>query len=263
MPRSEFKKMAAVTPTVDPGSVDVTSEYDVFKRMSGNRTVSETHVKNLMNAMLKHDLMVPILVNQDFEVIDGQHRLEARKRLGLPVPYYWQKDLGLIDVQTLNSSQKGWVNDDFMRAYIELGNQHYVQYEWFRRRFGLPHVPSVWLLSGSDFRNSTKHFRQGEFRVHDLEGAKAKATMLTELAPHFSHWKDAAFIKAFLVCLNRVGFDFKTFLHRVSQNPTMLKPCKTIDAYLQIIEEVYNYRAVNKVPIRFAPNKEKTRRLAA
>ena len=238
-------------PTIDPRQVDVTSDYEVFQRMPGNRQVSENHILRLMEAMRIHDLFTPILVNQEFQVVDGQHRLEARRRLGLPVPYYWTEGLGLPEVQKLNSTQKGWTNDDYVRAYIELGNQNYVQYQWFRRKYSLPHVPSIWLLSGSDTKSMSSTFKEGNFVVKDLEGAKAKAAMLGELAPIFSHWKDAPFIKAVLFCLHRTGFDFKTFVHRATQNPTMLKPCTTIDGYMLLIEDCYNYRAQKKVPLRY------------
>lgn len=249
MPRKPGKPSQ---PQINEQQVDVTSEYDVFRRLPGNRAVSENHVKNLMNAMREHDLFTPILVNQNFEVIDGQHRLEARKRLGLPVPYYWTDSLGLPEVQKLNSTQKSWTTDDYVQAYIELGNQHYIQYEWFRRKYQLPHVPSLMLLTGNILPHNIAHkFRVGEFQVKDLGGAKDKAELLVQIAPHFTHWKDAAFVKAFLVCLNRKGFDFKTLLHRIKQNPTMLKPCTTIDAYMLIIEETYNYRSTRKVPLRF------------
>lgn len=250
-------KLKPVTLNVDPRQVDVTDEYDVFRRLPGNRAVSERHVQNLMDAMRENDLFVPILVNQDYEVIDGQHRLEARRRLGIPVPYYWTDGLGLPEVQKLNSTQKGWTNGDYTKAYIELGNQNYVQYEWFRRRYGLPHIPSVWLLTGAEGKYLSQIFKNGELVVRDLEGAKVKATMLGSLAPYFSHWKDAAFVKAFMFCLNRTGFDFKRLLHRVKQNPTMLKPAPTIDGYMLLIEEVYNYRATQKVPLRFAEDRPK------
>lgn len=252
MPRKLLKNNE---PRVDPRQVDVTTEYDVFRRMPGNRAVSENHVRNLMNAMRENDLFTPILVNQNFEVVDGQHRLEARKRLGLPVPYYWTEGLALPEVQRLNSTQKGWVNDDYVEAYIELGNQNYITYKWFRSKYSLPHIPTVWLLTGGDHHRVSEKFKCGDFKVRDLEGAKEKASMLAELAPHFSHWKDAPFVKAFLICLNRTGFEFTVLLHRVKQNPTMLKPCTTMDGYMLLIEEVYNYRSTKKIPLRFATDK--------
>lgn len=257
MSKSQFKKMAAPQPQIDPGCIDVTTDYDVFQRMPGNRAVSENHVQKLMNAMREHDLMVPILINQDFEVIDGQHRLEARKRLGIPVPYYWEQGLSLVHVQALNCSQKGWSNEDFADAYIELKNQNYIQYKWFRRKYGIPHSPSCILLLGYQPHDMINIFRSGQFKVKDLETAKARAELLSGLAPLFSHWKDAAFVKAFLIVLNRQGFDYKTFTHRLKQNPTMMKHCTNIDTYLQQIEEVYNYRSPKKVPLRYGEDNPK------
>ena len=115
------------------------------------------------------------------------------------------------------------------------------------------------LLSGGDVHDRSHNFKTGQFKVRDLEGGKAKAELLATLAPHFSHWKDAPFVKAFLCCLNRAGFEFKTFLHRVQQNPTMLKPCTTIDGYLLLIEEVYNYRSPKKVPLRYGADRPQSK----
>jgi hypothetical protein len=248
MPRNPLKTKQ---PEIDPRSIDVTSEYDIFQRLPGNRALSENHIKQLMEAMREQDLFVPILVNQEFQVIDGQHRLEARKRLGLPVPFYWTEGLGLSQVQGLNSTQKGWRNEDFVDAYIELGNNEYRTYKWFRSKYGIPHEATVWLLTGSDMRKVRDRFQHGDFTVTDLEGGKRKAEMLQQIKPFFKHWKHGSFIKAFLIVLNREGFDFKTFMHRVKMNPTMLVPCPSIDGYLRLIEEVYNYRSPKKIPLRF------------
>lgn len=247
-------------PKIDPRSIDVTDEYDVFKRLAGNRELNEKHVQRLMDAMRKNDLFVPILVNQEFEVVDGQHRLEARKRLGLPVPYYWTEGLGLTEVQNLNSTQKGWRNNDYVKAYIELGNQNYVIYKWFRENYGTPHTPTIMLLTGRDSRDIRHMFQSGQLVVKDLEGAKHKAQMLSEIGKYFAHWKEASFIKAFLIAMNREGFSYKIFLDKLKKNPTMLRPSVSIDAYLQEIEAVYNYRAQKKVPIRFGKDNEEEER---
>lgn len=254
MPRKPFIK-APQQPAINPRCIDVTSEYGIFKRMPGNRSVSETHVVKLMDAMREHDLFVPILVNHEFEVIDGQHRLEARKRLGLPVPYYWEENLSLRDVQGLNSTQKGWRNEDFTAAYIELGNENYKIYKWFRQQYGIPHGGACLLLTGQDTHSLREEFQSGRLRVTDLEGGKKKVAMLREIAPLFTHWKDLQFIRAFLIVLNRDGFDFKTFVHRLKQNPTMVYPSTTIDGYLRMIEEIYNYRSPKKIPLRYGKDK--------
>lgn len=257
MPR---KPTVPKRPAINPRCIDVTSEYDVFKRLPGNRAVSETHVRNLMDAMREHDLFTPILVNQDFAVIDGQHRLEARKRLGFPVPYYWEEHLTLKDVQGLNSTQKSWKNQDFADAYIELGFESYKTYKWFRSKYGLPHKAACCLLEGGPSHGVSERFRNGTFTVRDLEGGKRKAEMLGEIREHFpKNWKHDAFIAAFLIVLGRDGFEFKTLMHRIKLNPMLMRPCRTQDQYLQMIEEVYNYRSPKKVPLRFGVDKQPER----
>lgn len=257
MPRKPPKKEL---PQIDAMRIAETSEYDVFSRLPGNRAVSEAHVKNLMERMREKDLKVPIQVNQDFQVIDGQHRLEARRRLGFPVYYYWEENLQLRDVQALNSSSKGWTSDDYCKAYIELGYRDYETYTWFRGKYGLPHKSSAALLeSGGPTKGLSDRFKNGEFRVKDLEGAKRKAEMLNEIRPYFpNNWKNESFVSAFLVVLGREGFEFKTLMHRIKQNPGMLTPCRTHDQYLQLIEAVYNYKAINKVPLRFGRDAKPT-----
>ena len=64
-----------------------TMNYEIFSSLDGNRIVNPLHVKKIADSMKIKVLFIPIIVNEEFQVIDGQHRLEARKQLGLEVPY--------------------------------------------------------------------------------------------------------------------------------------------------------------------------------
>ena len=67
-----------------------TNNYDQFVLLGNNRDVREGHVKAIMRSLEKNGnwtLRRPIDVNESFHVIDGQHRLEACTRLGIPVGY--------------------------------------------------------------------------------------------------------------------------------------------------------------------------------
>lgn len=65
--------------------VYVTDKYSIFRRLSGNRDVKEARVKKIMRSIEKVGYIPnPIIVNENMEVVDGQGRLEAVKRLGLP-----------------------------------------------------------------------------------------------------------------------------------------------------------------------------------
>lgn len=252
---------AKAKPKVIERQIDITSEYEVFERMPGNRPVDEGHVADLMKRMRTKDLFTPIQINQNFEVIDGQHRLEARKRLGLPVPFFCVNDYGLEEVQELNAQQKKWSIEDFTNSFIERGNKEYQVYQWFRRQYSLPHSLSVQLLMSDSFSgtndsriggNTVKAiFQGGQFKVQNLTVAKEKAEMLLKIQPYFSHWNNRSFAQALMFCVRKKAFAFDKFLHRVETNPTMLKPCATTEQYIVLIEELYNYRSPQKVSLRY------------
>lgn len=257
--RLERKEKAALTkkPEINEHEIYVTDEYDVFERMAGNRQIDEAHVVNLMKRMKKKDLKVPIQVNQEFQVVDGQHRLEARRRLGLPVYYYATPDFQLEEVQELNAAQKKWTNDDFVSSFIELGYKDYASYRWFRHQYKLPHVQSVLLLSGQkDNKNIRQAFKQGAFRVRDLEGAKKFAEQLTQIAPYFDGWNSSRFVSAMIIAEGKKNFDFRQFMKKVKTFPGFLKPQINIEGYLEHIEELFNYKNTKKVAIRYGEDKE-------
>lgn len=238
--------------------VEYTSEYSVFSRLPGNREIDMGHVAGLVRSMQKKYRFAPIYVNQDFQVLDGQHRLEAHRILQIPVPYYWDEGGDVEDVQTLNSTQKRWENEDYVKSFIERGYTEYKVYEWFKNHYRLPHSVCCALLMG-EIRGLRKIFQNGQFKVKNLELAKKKTSILTQLSEYFTHWKDANFLRAMNFALTRKGFDVQTFIHKVALNPTMLAPCVSVNQYLALIEEVYNFRAVKKVPIRFGETDEKSK----
>lgn len=89
--------------------VKMTKDYMRFKRIKGNRKLYPGHVEYLRQVLLdKPDMLSynPILVNERFEIIDGQHRLIAAEKAEVPVYYIMHKNLKLRDIQALNSGTK-------------------------------------------------------------------------------------------------------------------------------------------------------------
>lgn len=104
----------------------ITDNYSLFRKLNGNRSVSERH-KNELVRLIKADgyTMSPIKVNSHMEVVDGQHRLAALKELGLPVQYYIDPNATATDCDKQNRGQKNWDTMDRIKARADLGDVNY------------------------------------------------------------------------------------------------------------------------------------------
>lgn len=109
------------------GTTKYTRNYDRFKHLEGNRAVMGLHVKRLMKSIEENGWIAdnPVLVNQEFEIIDGQHRFEACKALALPIEYkvVYGEDLSTCIIR--NNTAKRWSTTDFVKAKAAEGNESF------------------------------------------------------------------------------------------------------------------------------------------
>ena len=78
--------------------------------------------------MQENYLFTIIIVNENYEIIDGQHRFDVIKELGLPLNYVICGGYGLNEVHILNQNSKTWNVDDYLDGYCLLGYTDYLKY---------------------------------------------------------------------------------------------------------------------------------------
>ena len=99
-----------------------TTKYSMFNTTEYNRAVTEEYVYKLMASFAEKDLKraTPIIVNEKMEVVDGGNRLEARRRLKLPIYYIVVEGLSAKnDIARLNMDRKGWTYPDWHSHYVQ------------------------------------------------------------------------------------------------------------------------------------------------
>lgn len=121
-------------------TVYVTDDYSMFKKLLGNRAVKS--VNKIIESVLEVGALYdPLLVNEKYEVIDGQNRLEALKELGMPVHYIIQPGIGYKECQWLNIGRSNWSTEDHIYFFAERGNQEYRRLASlmmeFQKKFGI------------------------------------------------------------------------------------------------------------------------------
>ena len=107
-------------------NVYITKDYSIFKRLVGNRDIPESRISKIVESIQTigwvHN---PIIVNERMEVIDGQGRLTALQRLGMPVEYIIAEGAGNKECIYMNMNMVNWKLPDFIKSYAEQGNAHY------------------------------------------------------------------------------------------------------------------------------------------
>jgi len=122
-----------------------TSDYSIFRRMNGNRGVDEKRVRGLVKSIQKIGwISNPIIVNEKMEIIDGQGRFEALRRLGMPVEYRILKNTGLEVCQVMNSHNTAWKTSDFVDSYADTGNENYQRLRQLSHMYKAPLETILW-----------------------------------------------------------------------------------------------------------------------
>ena len=104
-----------------------TTNYERFKRLLNNRDIKGGGVKNIIDSINTIGYITnPIIVNEKYEVIDGQHRLEALKALNMPVDYIEVKGAGINECRLMNRKQGNWTTMDYLKSYARSGNPNYM-----------------------------------------------------------------------------------------------------------------------------------------
>lgn len=114
------------TSTRQVATVQETRDYARFSLMELNRDVNRQHVERLKKSFKRDYLLAPILVNENFEIVDGQHRFTAAKEMGLPIRYVVANGYTIEHVKMLNHEGRNWSVMDHFMSYAKAGLPAYV-----------------------------------------------------------------------------------------------------------------------------------------
>ena len=94
-------------------------------KIVSNRPLNGHHVKSLAKSISEQGLMITVVINNDYEVLDGQHRVEAVKTLGWKEIYCVKVNKGSYVIAACNSSAKRWSALDYIKLHQEKKEGNY------------------------------------------------------------------------------------------------------------------------------------------
>lgn len=235
-----------------------TFDLSIFKTIEGNRVPNLMHVKRLSDSIRVYGMkMNPILVNDQMQVIDGQHRLMAAKETESFVYYIIANGYRLDDVHALNLNQKNWTKRDFMEGYANMGISDYKMIKAFYDKnddFGLNDCIALCSnnsVNSGTTNNGQKPFENGQWKCKDLDIAQDWANKIRMIKTYYSGYNRSGFVGTMANLLKHELFDFNEFMHKLRIQPTALVDCANRDQYKTLIEDIYNYKSRNKISLRY------------
>jgi hypothetical protein len=236
--------------------VHYTKDYSKFQKIDTNRVLDKSNFKKIERSMIENGLMVdPIKINEDWEIVDGQHRLAVSEKLGLGIYYIQVKGIGKKEMIVSNAVKKSWNMTNFLDHYVKEGRASYVKLKKFRDEFPMFSITDcvVFLSNGIQHWNGDM-FRNGEFEAGSLNKAMELAEQVMKLKQVFPQgYKRGVFVRTLLSTNRQPDFVMEEFIKK-----SMIVPSE----YFQIkgdrkgtkrmIEDIYNYkrRRSDKITIK-------------
>lgn len=241
-------------------SVMKTQNYEMFRFMDGNRKTNSTNLNQIIESMREKQLVIPITVNERFEIIDGQHRFKACQYLGLPVYYIMQQGYTIDDVIRANvNGGRKWFDADYLNRYCKLGSEPYIKIKKIIEDFNITTNDYIKLLAKFQGKISTqvkREFREGNV---DSQGQDSVISFLMaiESFKDFQYYKNSNFIFAFLELYLRSDYDHNVMERKISNNIHNLTKRTSKDDYLSLLcNKIYSYGAT-KNPIYYSAESKK------
>lgn len=264
------------TNTAKNNIILVTKDYNLFKYVRGNRDINQNNVSAIAHQIKLRGQQQPILVNEKYEIIDGQHRLEACKQLGKSVTYIVRKGANIHDVISTNIVGKKWSQGDYINRYASEGNENYVKLKRFleaAKKEGFGASAGLTIARGSAYQEAYYMWSDNKLRSKSAEVATAqilyhagsdiqlgffkmpdensayKRLDLVLCFKRFEFYTKKQFITALFRVMRIEDFDVQMLLANAEKYPSRFTNEPDSKSFVAMIERVYNYRNRNKLAI--------------
>jgi hypothetical protein len=247
----------------------LTKSWDKMSYLEDNRDTDDGAIKRLAENIQKFGQLQPIVLNENWHIIEGQHRVKACKLLDIPVLYVESFGATIKEVIVMNNNQQSWRNKDYLKCFSHKNHRNSSEYKKIKAFFdtyGLNFSVSINLLAGYERAASSytgsgkarKAFIEGNFKIKSLESAEKYGNQLKRLKSKVNQLvQNGKFCMAWVMMQNNIAPDSEgTFsmmmgVKQMEKNYDEFKSCKNQDSWDDAIVAAYNkgLNAKNKLTI--------------
>ena len=246
-----------------------TTDLSIFKFMKeGNRPIDWGHVKQLKERMSEKFLRTIIIVNKYMEIIEGQHRYTAIKKINeentskglplLPIEFVICENYGIEECCEYNGKGKNWTLKNITEGGKILKIEEYEIYDEFIKKFNLPHNVTIGLLTGQTSNAKySNEFKNLKLKIVDINTSLDRANKIIDIVNTgvipigHSDQPISVFGLALLDIFNVEEYDHKRMIRKcreyVEREKKPLRRLTNITEPLIEFEEVYNFKEKSKI----------------
>lgn len=222
-------------------TVQCTDQYSLFKTVNSNRKINQSHVNTLMGAIRKKNMLHlnPIVVNGNMEVIDGQHRLAAAKKLNLPVCYMIDKTISHSDISSLNSNKKNWQMMDYVNFFAKEGRNDFKQFLDLCNNY--TELKPSWVQALCSKTGVRKGFniKHGEIDIANIDSAYMWAGYLRDFSKYIPTVYSSRFIEGSVGFFSAMIYDHEKMMCNLADNQDMIQPYVDAKDYTKMLTKIF------------------------
>lgn len=265
-----MSKMLKVIETGVLGVKDIDKLKEFPRDYGVQRMIDKNNIASIKKSMEQLYIPSVIKVNQNWQILDGQHSKEAIKQLaleGAEIVYVMydtrEKDIDREVCVLLNTTGRQWKADDYLELWASNGNEHYIWFKEFQKRHQLNYQTMLTLLDGSTMGSSSKRnkeFKNGAMEITEFEKSRAirvaylldEVREVCEINPNSKAVaKQRAFHLAFIRMAFNKDYDHKKMIRKINLNLGNFRKCTNMINYLDMLQNFYNYREKTENKINF------------
>lgn len=241
--------------------VHSTRDYHKFSFDPRNRPVEQDRLEKLYDSIQVVNMLhvFPIVVDSNFVVYDGQHRLKVAETMGVPIYYIFDDKVSIEHITMTTDAVSKWDNRDYLHRWCVEGKPDYLEVQkfWFSNKMLKGKVfltlnACLNLCHYGDRKAMNNAFRQGAYRCNDLPFAESVTGALRDWSEYVNFFNHTSFVSAIGNLMGNRHYSHTQMMAKMEYTSTKMVKCPDTESYIALIDEIYNYRshARNRVTLR-------------